>query len=62
MPCQVAPDVSIVLSEVLQEAIICAACRLQQSFFEPNFSVPSMMIEYLWATLDKKALEEVHHL
>ena len=28
MPRQVAPDVSIVLSEVLQEAIICADCRL----------------------------------
>ena len=62
MPRQVAPEVLIVSSEVLQEAIICADCRLQQSIFEPNFSVPSMMFEYLWATLDKKALEEVHHL
>ena len=61
MPCQVAPDISIVPSEVLQEAIICADRRLQQSIFEPNFSVPSMMFEYLWATLDKKVLEEIHH-
>ena len=43
MPRQVAPEVLIVPSEVLQEAIICADRRLQQSIFEPNFSVPSMM-------------------
>ena len=61
MPGLAAPEVSIVLSEVLQEVIICADRRLQQSIFEPNFSVPSMMFEYLWATLDKRVLEEVHH-
>ena len=37
MPRQVAPEVLIVPSEVLQEAIICADCRLQQSILNQTF-------------------------
>ena len=52
MPGLVAPEVSTVPSEVLQEDIIRPDRRLQQSIFEPNFSVPSIMFEYLRVTLD----------
>ena len=54
MPGLVAPEVSTVPSEVLQEVIIRPDRRLQQSIFEPNFSVPSIMFEYLRVTLDKE--------
>ena len=54
MPGLVAPEVSTVPSEVLQEVIIRPDRRLQQSIFQPNFLVPSIMFEYLRVTLDKE--------
>ena len=54
MPGLVAPEVSTVPSEVLQEVIIRPDRRLQQSIFEPNFLVPSIKFEYLRVTLDKE--------